>query len=171
MSAETLGQDDLRAPSLRRRLAAFVYEGVLLFGVVMTTALFYAGIVQQRNAMVGRSGLMAVLFVILGLYFVWFWSHGGQTLAMKSWRIRLVGVDGAPVTAWRALARYLLSWLWFLPACVALYIWGIQDARMILGVLLAGVAAYALTSLLLPTRQFPHDALCGTRIIAAPPKA
>lgn len=171
MSVETAGQFDFPAPGLSRRLAAFVYEGVLLFGVLMTTALFYAGIVQQRNAMVGRSGLMAVLFVVLGLYFVWFWSHGGQTLAMKSWRIRLVCSDGTPLSAWRALARFLLSWLWFLPACIVLYMWGIQDARMILGVMLGGVIFYALTSLLHPLRQFPHDTFCGTRIIATPAKA
>ncbi len=161
----------LPAPPLRRRLAAFIYEGVLLFGVVMTTALFYAGIVQQRNAMVGRSGLMAVLFVVLGLYFVWFWSHGGQTLAMKSWRIRLVDAVGGPVTPWRALTRYLLSWLWFLPACIALYAWHAPSATMIFGVLLAGVVVYALTALLHPSRQFLHDTLCGTRIVALPPSA
>jgi len=169
MSVGVARQNELPAPDLRRRIAAFVYEGVLLFGVVMTTALFYAGIVQQRHAMVGRSGLMAVLFVVLGLYFVWFWSHGGQTLAMKSWRIRVVRTDGKPLTAWRALSRYLLSWLWFLPACVALNVWGIQDARMILCVLLGGVVVYALTPLLNPLRQLPHDALCGTRIVSTFP--
>jgi uncharacterized RDD family membrane protein YckC len=171
MSAVDAGTPELPAPPLRRRFAAFVYEGVLLFGVVMTTALFYAGIVQQRNAMVGRSGLMAVLFVVLGLYFVWFWSHGGQTLAMKSWRIRLVDAHGGPVTPWRALARYLLSWLWFLPACIALYAWHAPSATMIFGVLLAGVVVYALTALLHPSRQFLHDSLCGTRIVELPPRA
>jgi uncharacterized RDD family membrane protein YckC len=170
MSLDIADTNGLPAPGLRRRLAAFVYEGVLLFGVVMTTALFYAGIVQQRNAMVGRSGLMAVLFVVLGLYFVWFWTHGGQTLAMKSWRMRVVCSDGGPLTAWRALARYLLSWSWFLPACIALYVWGIQDARIVFGVLLGGVVVYALTSLLHPSRQFPHDIVCGTRIVATPPE-
>jgi uncharacterized RDD family membrane protein YckC len=171
MSGEDAGTLDFPAPSIRRRLAAFVYEGVLLFGVVMTTALFYAGLANQRNAMQGRAGLMAVLFIVLGLYFVWFWSHGGQTLAMKSWRIRLVDRQGAPVTPWRSLVRYLLSWLWFLPACVVLSLWGVRTAPMIFTVLFVGVLGYALTALLHPLRQFPHDVICGTRIVDAPKKA
>lgn len=171
MSAVEAGTPDFPAPSLRRRMAAFIYEGVLLFGIVMTAGLFYAGITQQRNAMQGRNGLMAVLFVVIGLYFVWFWSHGGQTVAMKAWRIRLVDPQGGPVTPRRALARYLLSWLWFLPACVALYMRHIASAPMFFGVLIAGVAGYALTALFNPSRQFLHDVLCGTNIVAVPPKA
>ncbi len=171
MSGETAGINDIRAPNLRRRLAAFVYEGVLLFGVVMTTGLLYAGLFQQRNAMVGRSGLMAALFVILGLYFIWFWSHGGQTLAMKSWRIRLVQRDGSAMTPWRSLARYLLSWMWFVPACVVLYLWGVRSAPMAFGVMLAGVVVYALMAMLHPSRQFLHDVMCGTRLVDAPPKS
>lgn len=171
ISGEALGTDDLLAPSLRRRMASFVYEGVLLFGVVMTTALFYAGLFQQRNAMVGRTGLMALLFIVLGLYFIWFWSHGGQTLAMKSWRVRLVDRNGAGVTPWRSLLRYLLAWLWFMPACAVLSLWGVHSAPLIFGVLVAGVAAYALTAFLHPARQFPHDILCGTRIVDTPKKA
>jgi len=111
------------------------------------------------------------LFVVLGLYFVWFWSHGGQTLAMKAWKVQLVDRDGGPVTEWRALGRYLLSWLWFMPACLALYAWGIQDVRVIFGVLIAGVVGYALIALLNPSRQFLHDLICGTRIVATARKA
>ena len=35
------------------------------------------------------------MFVVLGIYFVWFWSRG-QTLAMKTWHIRLVDAQGRP---------------------------------------------------------------------------
>ena len=42
-------------------------------------------------------GLQAFLFLVLGLYFAWFWSHGGQTVAMKTWHIRLLTHDGRPV--------------------------------------------------------------------------
>jgi hypothetical protein len=61
------------APSLRRRMACFVYEGVLLFGVVMCAGLVYSSLTQQRHALVGLHGLQVVVFVVLGLYFVWFW--------------------------------------------------------------------------------------------------
>ena len=100
-------------PSLARRMACFVYEGVLLFGVVMAVGLVYGIGAGQRDAMLGRHTLQGLLFVVLGVYFTWFWSHGGQTVAMKTWHIRLVGIDGAPAPPLRCLARYLLAWLWF----------------------------------------------------------
>lgn len=155
---------DLSAPSLRRRLAAFVYEGVLLFGVLMMSAYLFSSLTQQRHALVGRHGLQAFLFVVLGIYFVWFWSHGGQTVAMKAWHIRLVDREGRPVSERRALVRYLLSWLWFVPALVVLYVSGLRGSA-IFGVLAAGVVGYALSSRLHPSRQFLHDVLCGTRLI------
>jgi uncharacterized RDD family membrane protein YckC len=165
MSAPAAAADgDLTAPSLPRRLAAFIYEGVLLFGVLMMSAYLFSSLTQQRHALVGRHGLQAFLFVILGIYFVWFWSHGGQTVAMKAWHIRLVDSDGRPVTERRALARYLLSWLWFVPALVVLYATGLRGGA-IFGVLTAGVLGYALTARLHPSRQFPHDVLCGTRLV------
>ena len=164
--------DDLTAPSLRRRLACFVYEGVLLFGVLMISAYLFSSLTQQRHALVGRHGLQAFLFVILGIYFVWFWSHGGQTVAMKAWHIRLVDAHGRAVTERRALARYLLSWLWFLPALLVFYASGIEGAGAAFAVLAAGVMAYALAARLHPSRQFVHDVVSGTRLITwRPPPA
>lgn len=163
------------APSLVRRLAAFVYEGVLLFGVTMIAGLVYAGVTQQRHALQGRIGLMAFLFGVFGIYFVWFWSHGGQTVAMKAWHIRLVTATGAPVSRARAMLRYLLSWLWILPAPAAVFAAGLHGRGAIAGTMLAGVLAYAALARLRPDRQFWHDAVCGTRLIdwrpARPPKA
>jgi uncharacterized RDD family membrane protein YckC len=153
------------APHLGRRLAAFTYEGVLLFGVVMIAGYLFSSLTQQRNAMLGRHGLQAFLFVVLGIYFVWFWSHGGQTVAMKAWHVRLVDVAGRPVTQLRAMARYLLSWLWFTPALVLTWASGLQGAGTTMSLLLTGVLAYALLSRLHPQRQFFHDVLCGTRLV------
>ena len=65
------------APSLRRRMAAFVYEGVLLFGVVMIAGYLYSSLTQQRHALQGQTGLQAFLFVVLAIYFVASWSRGG----------------------------------------------------------------------------------------------
>jgi uncharacterized RDD family membrane protein YckC len=163
--AEAASSNDRTAPSLRRRLACFVYEGVLLFGVLMISGYLFSSLTQQRHAMVGRHGLQAFLFVMLAIYFVWFWSHGGQTVAMKAWHIRLVDRAGRPVSEGRAFARYLLSWLWFVPALLILYASGLRSAGAIFGVLLAGVLGYAFVSRLHPTRQFLHDVLCGTRLV------
>jgi len=161
---------DLSAPSLRRRLACFVYEGVLLFGVVMIAAYLYSSLSQQRHALDNRLGLQIFLFVVLGIYFVWFWSHGGQTVAMKAWRIRLVDRDGRPVSQARAFARYLLSWLWFVPALLATYLLATPGTGVIFGAMFAGVVVWALLSRLHPTRQFLHDRLSGTRLVATDAK-
>jgi uncharacterized RDD family membrane protein YckC len=152
-------------PGLWRRMACFIYEGVLLFGVVMIAGYLFSTLTQQRHALLGRHGLQAFLFVVLGIYFVWFWSHGGQTVAMKAWHIRLVDSAGAPVSQGRALLRYLLSWLWFVPALATLYLAGLHGGGAIAGVLTAGVIVYAALALLHPQRQFWHDAVCGTRLV------
>lgn len=155
----------LATPSLVRRLAAFVYEGALLFGVVMTAGYLYATLTQQRNALQGHRGLQAFLFVVLAIYFVWFWSHGGQTVAMKAWHLRLVTRDGQPVGQARASLRYLASWVWFVPALGVAWLAGLHSLAQIFGAMAAGILAYAFLALLHPHRQFWHDALCGTRIV------
>ena len=155
----------LSAAGLGRRLACFVYEGVLLFGVVMGAGLVYGIAAGQHNAMLGRHGLQVVLFVVLGAYFTWFWSHGGQTVAMKTWRLRLVRADGAPATIARCALRYLLAWLWFAPALVSLWLAGAAGSWAVSAVLALGVIGYALLALLHPDRQFWHDAVCGTRLV------
>lgn len=158
-------------PGIARRLACFVYEGVLLFGVVMVSGWFYSTLTQQRHAMSGRHGLQAFLFIALAIYFVAFWSRGGQTVAMKTWHIRLVDRHGQPVSQWRALARYLLAWLWFAPALTVVWLAGLRDLASIFGTTAAGVIAYAMLAWLHPDRQFWHDAVCGTRLITWRPAA
>lgn len=157
--------DTLLTPGLARRLAAFVYEGILLFGVTMIAGYLYASLTQQRHALQGKAGLQAFIFVVLAIYFTWFWSRGGQTVAMKAWNIRLVMADGQPVPQRRALLRYVLAWLWFLPALAATYLADLHGGGTIATLVLAGVAAYAALVRLRPDRQFWHDAVCGTRLI------
>lgn len=157
----------LQAPSLRRRLAAFTYEGVLLFGVWMAVTGIYSVATGMRHALHGRLGLMAMLVAAMGLYFVWFWSHGGQTVAMKAWHVRLVDTQAQAVGPLRAGARYLLAWLWFVPALLAAQLSGLKSGGSTAGIVLAGIVAYALLSRLHPQRQFWHDVVCGTRLVDA----
>lgn len=154
---------DLTAPALSRRMACWLYEGMLLFGVVFIAGYLFSTLSQTRNALDNRHPLMAFLFVVLGIYFVWLWTRG-QTLAMKTWHVRLVDRHGAALRQPRALLRYLLAWLWFLPPLAAATALGASGAET--AVLLVGwVAFWALASRLHPQRQFLHDVLAGTRLI------
>lgn len=160
----------LQAPSLTRRMACFVYEGVLLFGVVFVAGYLYSALTQQRHAMQGQHGMQAFLFVVLGIYFVWFWSHGGQTVAMKTWHIKAVDALGMPLTQRRALLRYGLSWLWFMPALASVYLLQIHSLGAIFGILLAGVVGYASLAKVHPQGQFLHDVMSRTRLITQLPR-
>ncbi len=155
----------LEAPGLPRRLACFLYEGVLLFGVVMVAGLLYGVLTQQRHALIGATGLQSVLFLVLGAYFVFFWSRTGQTLAMLTWHIRLVTQNGQPVPPLRAATRYLLSWLWFVPALAIVHFWGLRSGWAIFGAMTAGVLGYAALTRIHPDRQYWHDAVCRTRLV------
>jgi uncharacterized RDD family membrane protein YckC len=84
---------------------------------------------------------------------------------MKTWHIRLVTADGRPVGEWRAAARYLLSWLWFLPALGIAHAAGLHSLGSLFGAMAVGVLVFAALSFLHPQRQYWHDALCGTRLV------
>jgi uncharacterized RDD family membrane protein YckC len=153
---------------MKRRLAGMLYETVLLFGVIAVTAGLFSTLLDQRHALYLREQLQYVLFAVVGLYFIWFWVHGGQTLAMKTWRLRLVTKDGGPVNVGRALSRYFLAWLWILPGLVLA--WAIDAKKeMLMLIPAANVLLWALTAYLDPQRQFLHDRLAGTRIVTAAP--
>ena len=104
------------APTLRRRMACWLYEGMLLFGVVFLTDYLFSTLTQTRSGLDNRGWQQALLFVVLGWYFVWQWQRTGQTLPMKTWHIQLVDAQtGKPPGTWRAAWRYTLCWVWFLP--------------------------------------------------------
>lgn len=156
---------DAPPPPVARRLACFLYEGVLLFGVVMIAGLLWSVATNQRHALAGQTGMQAFLFVVLGVYFVFFWSRHGQTLAMRTWHIRLVRADGSSPGVVRSMARYLLAWLWFVPALLTIHLAGLKGGWPITLTLICGVLAYAALARLHPGRQYWHDAACGTRLV------
>jgi len=164
------------APSLSRRMACFVYEGLILFGMLLVPAAIGAtfnAFTGQRYALRMDAPLGIISIVMYAMYFAWFWSARGQTLPMQTWRIRVVGTDGAPLSHWRALTRHVASYAWFGPAVLlaSLNGWKVGVGLNVAVALVVGVIAYALLALLHPQRQFWHDALCGTRLIQEQPPA
>ncbi len=130
------------AVSIARRLVSILYESLLVFAVVFFAGLLFYGAASGRLSGLIRNLFQIYLIVILGLYFVWCWHRGGQTLPMKTWKLRLVSAGGGPVSVRRAALRYLLACLSFALAGTGL-VWAVFDRD----------------------RQFLHDRLAGTRIV------
>lgn len=164
----------LPAP-LGRRLAAAVYDGLLLIGLWMV-ALFLDVVLRDLLGL-GREwpALRAYVFLIGLGFFGWFWTHGGQTLGMRAWRLQVQTLDGRPPGWLNALGRYAT-----MMAC-----WGICLAPALLQLprlsrlpyapsatlLCLGVVALALLAWRAdPQRLAPHDWLSGTRTLLLPGK-
>ncbi|TNF61938.1 MAG: RDD family protein [Burkholderiales bacterium] len=162
-AAITPAPASLVAPPLPRRMACWLYEGMLLFGVVFIAGYLFSTLTQTRHALDNRHLQQAFLFLVFGIYFVWLWSKG-QTLAMKTWHIRVVDRQGRPLTQARALLRYVLSWVWVLPPLAAGGVFGLSGAEV--SVLFVGwVLIWAILARFHPQRQFLHDAMAGTRLV------
>ncbi len=157
----------MATPPLLRRMACWLYEGMLMFGVVFIAGYLFGTLTQTRNALDNRHGLQLFVFLVCGIYFVWFW-HKGQTLAMKTWHIRVVDRAGRPLTQARALLRYLLAWVWFVPPLAVLAPLELPAGPIAL-VLIGWVLAWALLSRLRRDHQFWHDAWAGTRLVDVRP--
>jgi uncharacterized RDD family membrane protein YckC len=126
-------------PGLPRRLASMVYEAVLLFAVGFFAAWLFFFASGGRDATAGalRYELQLFIGLVFAAYFLWSWLRGGQTLAMKTWRIRLVDV-----TPRKALLRFVLAAV-FVPTLISI-VWSLFDRD----------------------RQFLHDRLAGTRLVS-----
>jgi uncharacterized RDD family membrane protein YckC len=147
-----------------------MYESIILFGIVFTAGYLFGTLTQQRSGLTHHNALMCVIVLVVALYFVWFWTHGGQTLPMKTWHLRIVDRALQPLSIRRALLRYALAWLWFIPplALHPLLGWNIPHTLLALGV---WVILWAGAQRLDRNRQFLHDRLAGTRLITSAPTA
>jgi uncharacterized RDD family membrane protein YckC len=131
------------APSIRRRLASMMYESILLFAVAfLGTWLFQFA--AGTLAIEGWRRHLLQLFIlgVFALYFIWCWLRGGQTLAMKTWRIRVVRKDGhGRLSPGAALLRFFYALL-LVPTLVGIF-WAMVDRD----------------------RQFLHDRLAGSLLL------
>lgn len=159
-------------PSLKRRMACWLYEGMLLFGVMVSSGLVYFVAAYWLTGLAPgdmklhpqlKSGLQASSFLVLGLYFIWMWRRG-QTLAMKTWRIQIVDAAGQRIDRITALKRYVASWLWFIPPLAISSALGLPPVELTF-LTLGWIAIWAVLSRFHPQGQFWHDAFAGTRLI------
>lgn len=145
-----------------------VYESLLVFGVMFFTSLIFDISTQSRQASMYRHTREAILFVTIGIYFVYFWSRGGQTLAMQTWKIKLVNQSNSTVSVGTAVLRYLLAWMWLLPAFSISRLIPIDsgaNVAKISALIVFGMLAWASTIFLNKDRQFLHDKLAKTQLL------
>jgi len=138
-----------------------------MFGVVFIAGYLFSTLTQTRHALDNRHAMQAFLFLVFGIYFTWLWAKG-QTLAMKTWHIRVVDHQGKALSQGRALRRYLLSWIWFLPPLGAGFVLNLPATET--AVLTGGwVAIWAVLSRFQAQGQFWHDVWAGTRLVDVRP--
>jgi uncharacterized RDD family membrane protein YckC len=133
-----------RPAGFLRRLAAMVYEGLLLLAVLLLAGFLVVGFTRDGTSGPWRPLYQAYYLAVAAAYFTWFWSRGRRTLAMKTWRLDLITVSGAPLTPMQALCRFLLAALGLGVFGIGLF-WALFDAE----------------------RLFLHDRLVGTRLVVS----
>lgn len=133
-----------RVPGIARRLASALYDLLLVVALVLVATFPWLAFFGDSTTGWRRHALQLWVLAVAASYFVGFWSHGGQTLPMKTWRIRLVCVDGSRITLARGLHRFAIAVLGTLAAGLG-FLWALWDRD----------------------RQFLHDRLSGTTIVEA----
>jgi len=161
-------------PAVLRRLASLGYEGLIVAAILVSGGLAFSGAAAVLSTLgppasapagLERTLLQAFLVALLGVYFVRSWSRGGQTLAMKAWKLRLVRTDGSGVGAGLALLRFVLGAL-VLGAGAAAAMWLWRHPGSVPGWLAALPAVMDLGWILCDReRQFLHDRLTRTRVV------
>jgi len=158
----------LATPSLKRRLICLVYEALLMTAVSAFGIFIFLLIATPfHNETLVYYGRTVTLFLVLGVYFIHAWTGSGFTLAMKTWRIKIVMLGQAKVPFKNAALRYLLAWGWVMPAIIASYVRHLSHKEMAI-VISLGLIGWAMTALFDKDRQFLHDRLAGTRLISLP---
>lgn len=95
--------------SFQRRLAAIFYDGLLLFALLMVSALPVVLIAGENSSFFKSPLYTLYLYSISFVFYGWFWTRGGQTLGMRSWKIRVVRDDNQSLGWDSALMRFLLA--------------------------------------------------------------
>ncbi|SOD41215.1 RDD family protein [Nitrosovibrio sp. Nv4] len=130
------------APGLGRRLLSMLYELLILVAVLFIASFAFHLVFRDTGSIFFRPAFQLYLLLVAGIYFTWFWTHGGQTLPMQTWKLRVVTAAGERLYLKQALARYLFAviGIFFFGSGI---IWALFDRDGL----------------------FLHDRLAGTRIV------
>jgi hypothetical protein len=163
----------LPSPHFWRRVSCSLYEQLVLLGVVAFTFLLpNLGLGILFNISLPSWLTFIYLYAVLGMYFVWYWTKSGQTLAMQTWRIRMIGQNGYKLTNRQALWRYVFGSLWILPCVVLQFIFHLEKWQII--EMLFAVALFLWPLSIYLDRRIPierqglPDRFAGTRLVELP---
>lgn len=132
-------------PGLPRRLGGVLYDGLTMVALWMLASAVFTSLYGMADTGASRALLQVFSLALVAGYFLWCWTRGGQTLAMRAWRIRVVYANGAPLTLVGAILRLLLAGAGIAVVGLGLW-WALVDRD----------------------GQFLHDRLAKTRLVAVP---
>jgi uncharacterized RDD family membrane protein YckC len=113
--------------SLLRRLGAMLYDGLLVLAVLFMATLPFVAVrggepVEPDDNLVYQLTMLGVVYA----FFVFFWTRGGQTLGMRSWRMRLETLDGRTPSFTTASLRFVMAIVSLLPLGLG-FLWQLWD--------------------------------------------
>jgi uncharacterized RDD family membrane protein YckC len=165
--------DVLPAPRFWRRVSCCLYEQLVLLGVIAFTFLLpNLGLGILFGIALPSWLTFVYLYAVLGVYFVWYWTKSGQTLAMQTWRVRLIGKNGHNLTKKQASWRYVCGSLWLIP-CVLLQWafhlekWQIIEMLFAVSLFIWPLSIYFDRKNVLQRQSLP-DRLAKTRLVELP---
>lgn len=182
-SSHPIRQDaSLAAPGLFRRLASGFYDALILLAIWILATFLIMPFTRSGElaSLYAHSVSLKLLYqfglLVLGyVFFGGFWTHGGQTIGMRTWKLRVLRSDGAPLDWYRALLRYLamlIPWLLLLLGVEFLLLTAQQPGMLARGISAVLILLLALTGFLWPAlnprRLAWHDYFSGTRLLLLP---
>ena len=163
----------LPAPKFWRRVFCTMYEQLVLLGVIALTFLLpNLGLGVAFGISLPSWLTFLYLYVILGIYFVWYWTKTGQTLAMQTWRVKMIGPGGFNLTRRQAIWRYVLGSLWIVPCVILQWLFELEKWQIIEMLFAVALFLWPLSMYLDRTspllRQGLPDRLAKTRQVELP---
>ena len=116
----------MQKPGLLRRFGSLLYDSLTFIALWMLGAAIFTSIYGSVTGDGPRHLLQAFCATVIASYFLWCWTHGGQTLGMKAWRLKVVYANGAPLTLLGASLRLVLAIAGMLAGGVSLW-WAFVD--------------------------------------------
>lgn len=163
----------LPSPGFWRRVSCYLYEQLVLLGVIAFTFLLpNLGLGILFGVSLPSWLTFLYLYTVLGAYFVWYWTKSGQTLAMQTWRVRLIGKDGFNLSRRQAIWRYVYGSLWVIPCVILQWLFHLEKWQIIEMLFTVALFLWPLTIYLdhnaSHLRQSLPDRFAGTRLVELP---